>query len=93
MIESQSRYVVDAINPRRLPDGTAAGARTSGPGVQERFQEEIQRKLVNGVWTPGWLQELVTLDAKGVKPDDPGPGFNLAVTGWRPGRSTRPTTS
>ncbi len=62
MIESQSRYVVDAI---RLADSRGAEALDVRPGVQEKFQQEIQDKLVKGVWTQGGCKSWY-LDAKGV---------------------------
>ncbi|SFW56067.1 flavin-containing monooxygenase [Amycolatopsis australiensis] len=62
MIESQSRYVVDAI---KLADSRDAAALDVRPGVQERFQREIQDKLVKGVWTQGGCKSWY-LDAKGV---------------------------
>ncbi|WP_409493352.1 flavin-containing monooxygenase [Amycolatopsis sp. cmx-11-12] len=62
MIESQSRYVVDAI---KLADSRGAAALDVRPGVQEKFQREIQEKLVKGVWTQGGCKSWY-LDAKGV---------------------------
>jgi cation diffusion facilitator CzcD-associated flavoprotein CzcO len=62
MIEAQSRYVVDAI---RLADSRGAAALDVRPGVQEKFQREIQDKLVKGVWTQGGCKSWY-LDAKGV---------------------------
>ena len=62
MIESQSRYVVDAI---KLADSRDAAALDVRPGVQEQFQREIQDKLVKGVWTQGGCKSWY-LDAKGV---------------------------
>ncbi|WP_328645404.1 NAD(P)/FAD-dependent oxidoreductase [Amycolatopsis sp. NBC_00348] len=62
MIESQSRYVVDAI---KLADSRAAAAIDVRPGVQDEFQREIQDKLVKGVWTQGGCKSWY-LDAKGV---------------------------
>ncbi len=62
MIESQSRYVVDAI---KLADSRGAAALDVRPGVQEKFQRDIQRKLVKGVWTQGGCKSWY-LDAKGV---------------------------
>jgi cation diffusion facilitator CzcD-associated flavoprotein CzcO len=62
MIESQSRYVVDAI---KLADAHGAAALDVRPSVQEKFQAEIQDKLVKGVWTQGGCKSWY-LDAKGV---------------------------
>ncbi|UOX87466.1 NAD(P)/FAD-dependent oxidoreductase [Amycolatopsis sp. FBCC-B4732] len=62
MIESQSKYVVDAI---KLADSRDAAALDVRPGVQEKFQQEIQDKLVKGVWTQGGCKSWY-LDAKGV---------------------------
>jgi hypothetical protein len=62
MIESQSRYVVDAI---KLADSREAAALDVRPGVQDEFQREIQDKLVKGVWTQGGCKSWY-LDAKGV---------------------------
>ena len=62
MIESQARYVVDAI---RLADSRGAAALDVRAGVQEKFQREIQDKLVRGVWTQGGCKSWY-LDAKGV---------------------------
>ncbi|MFE6617341.1 flavin-containing monooxygenase [Amycolatopsis sp. NPDC057786] len=62
MIESQARYVVDAI---KLADSRGAAALDVRAGVQEKFQREIQDKLVKGVWTQGGCKSWY-LDAKGV---------------------------
>ncbi|GLY36153.1 4-hydroxyacetophenone monooxygenase [Amycolatopsis sp. NBRC 101858] len=62
MIESQSRYVVDAIKLAGSRDAAALDVR---PGVQDKFQQEIQDKLVKGVWTQGGCKSWY-LDAKGV---------------------------
>ncbi|MEU4249675.1 NAD(P)/FAD-dependent oxidoreductase [Amycolatopsis sp. NPDC026612] len=62
MIESQARYVVDAI---KLADSRGAAALDVRPGVQEAFQREIQDKLVKGVWTQGGCKSWY-LDAQGV---------------------------
>ncbi|WP_037306051.1 flavin-containing monooxygenase [Amycolatopsis orientalis] len=62
MIESQARYVVDAI---KLADSRGAAALDVRAGVQEKFQREIQDKLVRGVWTQGGCKSWY-LDAKGV---------------------------
>ncbi|RSD19862.1 flavin-containing monooxygenase [Amycolatopsis eburnea] len=62
MIESQSKYVVDAI---KLADSRDAAALDVRPSVQDKFQREIQDKLVKGVWTQGGCKSWY-LDAKGV---------------------------
>jgi hypothetical protein len=62
MIESQIRYVADAIS---LVDRNRAKAIDVRPGVQDEFNTEIQRKLVRGVWTQGGCTSWY-LDAKGV---------------------------
>jgi cation diffusion facilitator CzcD-associated flavoprotein CzcO len=62
MIESQSKYVVDAI---KLADSHDAAALDVRPAAQDKFQDEIQEKLVNGVWTQGGCTSWY-LDAKGV---------------------------
>jgi cation diffusion facilitator CzcD-associated flavoprotein CzcO len=62
MIESQTRYVVDAI---KLVDRNRAGAIDVRPVVQDRFNTEIQRRLVKGVWTQGGCQSWY-LDTQGV---------------------------
>jgi len=62
MIESQIRYVADAI---RLVDRSHAKAIEVRGSVQDDFNAEIQRKLVRGVWTQGGCKSWY-LDAKGV---------------------------
>ncbi|HET6710478.1 NAD(P)/FAD-dependent oxidoreductase [Amycolatopsis sp.] len=62
MIESQARYVVDAIE---LAGSRGAAALDVRPGVQDEFQREIQDKLVKGVWTQGGCKSWY-LDAQGV---------------------------
>jgi cation diffusion facilitator CzcD-associated flavoprotein CzcO len=62
MIESQARYVVDAI---RLAERHGATALDVRPDVERRFQAGIQDKLVKGVWTQGGCTSWY-LDAKGV---------------------------
>ncbi|HWC80082.1 MAG TPA: NAD(P)/FAD-dependent oxidoreductase [Pseudonocardiaceae bacterium] len=62
MIESQIRYVAQAIG---LTGNAGAEAVAVKPEVQERFNEEMQRKLVRGVWTQGGCTSWY-LDAKGV---------------------------
>jgi cation diffusion facilitator CzcD-associated flavoprotein CzcO len=62
MIESQTKYVVDAI---KLVDRNRAGAIDVRASVQDRFNGEIQQRLVKGVWTQGGCKSWY-LDAKGV---------------------------
>jgi cation diffusion facilitator CzcD-associated flavoprotein CzcO len=62
MIESQIKYVADAI---RLVDRDHAGAIDVRGSVQDEFNAEIQRKLVRGVWTQGGCKSWY-LDTKGV---------------------------
>ncbi|RZQ60282.1 flavin-containing monooxygenase [Amycolatopsis suaedae] len=79
MIESQSRYVVDAI---RLADSAGAAGLRVRPSVQEEFQREIQDKLVKGVWTQGGCKSWY-LDSQGVNRTI-WPGFT-----WRYWQKTR----
>jgi cation diffusion facilitator CzcD-associated flavoprotein CzcO len=61
MIESQIRYVAKAI---RYADRTRAGTIEVTRAAQDRYQADIQRRLVRGVWNTGcdtWF-----LDSKGV---------------------------
>jgi cation diffusion facilitator CzcD-associated flavoprotein CzcO len=62
MIESQIRYVAEAIE---LAERNRAGAVEVRQDVQERFNEDVQRKLIRGVWTQGGCKSWY-LDAKGV---------------------------
>ena len=62
MIESQIKYVADAI---RLVDRQRAAAIEVRESVQDAFNAEIQRKLVRGVWTQGGCKSWY-LDSKGV---------------------------
>ena len=62
MIESQIRYVAQAI---ALADRFRAGALDVKPAVQQQFNEDIQRKLVRGVWTQGGCKSWY-LDSAGV---------------------------
>jgi cation diffusion facilitator CzcD-associated flavoprotein CzcO len=62
MIESQIRYVTDAI---RLVETSRSAAIEVRPSVQARFQSDIQRKLVKGIWTQGGCTSWY-LDAHGV---------------------------
>ncbi|GAB3496301.1 flavin-containing monooxygenase [Amycolatopsis cihanbeyliensis] len=82
MIESQSRYVVDAI---RLADRNQAAAVQVRQDVQDAFQARIQRKLAAGVWTQGGCTSWY-LDAKGVNRTI-WPGFT-----WRYWMETRRVT-
>ncbi|MDQ7805016.1 NAD(P)/FAD-dependent oxidoreductase [Amycolatopsis sp. A133] len=59
MIEAQISYVAEAL---RLAGGRAIEPR---PEVQERFNQQIQRKLAKGIWTRGGCKSWY-LDAKGV---------------------------
>jgi cation diffusion facilitator CzcD-associated flavoprotein CzcO len=83
MIESQIRYVLDAI---RLVDGNRAGAIEVRPTVQDDFNADIQRKLVKGVWTQGGCTSWY-LDAKGVNRTI-WPGFTWRY--WMDTRKVRP---
>jgi cation diffusion facilitator CzcD-associated flavoprotein CzcO len=83
MIESQIRYVVDAI---RLVDSSRAKAIDVRADVQQRFNADIQRKLVRGVWTQGGCQSWY-LDAKGVNRTI-WPGFTWRY--WLDTRKVRP---
>lgn len=62
MIESQIRYVADAIG---LVERGAAKALNVRPAVQESFNDHVQRKLVKGVWTRGGCKSWY-LDSMGV---------------------------
>jgi cation diffusion facilitator CzcD-associated flavoprotein CzcO len=62
MIESQIRYVSDAI---AMVERGRADALTVRPKVQEDFNEQIQRKLEKGVWSQGGCDSWY-LDAMGV---------------------------
>jgi cation diffusion facilitator CzcD-associated flavoprotein CzcO len=62
MIESQIRYVADAIRLVGKHGATALDVRQS---AQDEFNREIQHKLAEGVWTKGGCQSWY-LDAKGV---------------------------
>ncbi len=83
MIESQIRYVVDAI---RLVDASRAKALEVRADVQERFNTDIQRQLVRGVWTQGGCRSWY-LDAKGVNRTI-WPGFTWRY--WLDTRKVRP---
>jgi cation diffusion facilitator CzcD-associated flavoprotein CzcO len=62
MIESQIRYVAQAM---RLVERSGAAGLAPREGAQARFQSDIQRKLVSGVWTQGGCKSWY-LDARGV---------------------------
>ncbi|MFD2419371.1 flavin-containing monooxygenase [Amycolatopsis pigmentata] len=83
MIESQIRYVAEAM---RLVETAGAGALAPRPGVQERFNAEIQRKLDRGVWTQGGCTSWY-LDAQGVNRTI-WPGFTWRY--WLTTRHVRP---
>jgi len=79
MIESQIRYVAQAM---RLVESAGAAALEPTEGAQARFQSDIQRKLVAGVWTQGGCHSWY-LDARGVNRTI-WPGFT-----WRYWQRTR----
>ncbi|MGD9482627.1 NAD(P)/FAD-dependent oxidoreductase [Streptomyces sp. TRM70308] len=83
MIESQARYVVDAI---RLADRERATAVEVRPETQERFDREIQHKLRDGVWSTGGCRSWY-LDARGVNRTI-WPGFTWRY--WLRTRRVRP---
>lgn len=83
MIESQIRYVMDAI---RLTQHHGAGALEVRAAVQDEFNADIQRKLVRGVWTQGGCTSWY-LDAKGVNRTI-WPGFTWRY--WLDTRSVEP---
>ncbi|WAL66884.1 NAD(P)/FAD-dependent oxidoreductase [Amycolatopsis cynarae] len=83
MIESQIRYIAEAIG---LVEGSRAGGLVPRPDVQERFNDEIQRKLNRGVWTQGGCKSWY-LDAKGVN-RTVWPGFTWRY--WMATRKLRP---
>ena len=62
MIESQIRYVADAI---RRVDSSGAQAIDVRPDSQARFNSDIQRKLNKGIWTQGGCTSWY-LDAQGI---------------------------
>ncbi len=83
MIESQIRYVLDAI---KLVEANRAEALEVRSGVQDQFNADIQRKLVKGVWTQGGCTSWY-LDAKGVNRTI-WPGFTWRY--WLDTRKVRP---
>jgi cation diffusion facilitator CzcD-associated flavoprotein CzcO len=62
MIESQIRYVADAI---KMVEQNRADALNVRPEVQDDFNDQIQRKLAKGVWSQGGCDSWY-LDAMGV---------------------------
>ncbi|MDV6013653.1 4-hydroxyacetophenone monooxygenase, partial [Haloechinothrix sp. LS1_15] len=84
MIESQVRYVLDAM--RRVEQRGAEAIKVR-PQAQERFQERIQRKLHRGVWTTGGCTSWY-LDSKGVN-RTLWPGFTWRY--WLETRSVDPS--
>lgn len=62
MIEQQARYVAEAI---RYVESNGADAIEVRPQVQQRFNDEVQRKLTRGIWTQGGCKSWY-LDAQGV---------------------------
>ena len=62
MIESQIRYVSQAM---ALVDQRRGQALDTRESAQARFQSDMQRKLVNGVWTQGGCRSWY-LDSRGV---------------------------
>ncbi|KAA9161365.1 NAD(P)/FAD-dependent oxidoreductase [Amycolatopsis acidicola] len=83
MIESQIRYIAEAIRLVEEKDAHALVPRTD---VQTRFNDEIQRKLNKGVWTQGGCQSWY-LDSKGVN-RTVWPGFTWRY--WLNTRKLRP---
>lgn len=79
MIESQIRYVAQAM---ALAERSGAAALEPKESAQARFQSDIQRKLVEGVWTQGGCTSWY-LDAHGVNRTI-WPGFT-----WRYWQRTR----
>jgi cation diffusion facilitator CzcD-associated flavoprotein CzcO len=82
MIESQIRYVAQAM---RLAHASRAEALEVRAGVQQRFNERIQRKLAHGVWSTGGCSSWY-LDSTGVNRTI-WPGFT-----WRYWLETRRVT-
>ena len=62
MIESQVRYVTDAM---KLAERNGADALDVRQSAQEEFNVDMQRKLANGVWTQGGCTSWY-LDSHGV---------------------------
>jgi cation diffusion facilitator CzcD-associated flavoprotein CzcO len=85
MIESQIRYVAKAM---ALADQHNAEALDTKESAQARFQSDIQRKLVTGVWTRGGCTSWY-LDSHGVNRTI-WPGFTWRY--WLRTRHPDPTT-
>jgi cation diffusion facilitator CzcD-associated flavoprotein CzcO len=83
MVESQTRYVAEAIE---LVERSQAAALVTRPEVQERFNVRVQRKLAKGVWTRGGCRSWY-LDAQGVN-RTLWPGFTWRY--WLATRKVRP---
>jgi cation diffusion facilitator CzcD-associated flavoprotein CzcO len=83
MIESQARYVAEAI---RLVEGARSAGLVTRPEVQEQFNTRMQRKLEKGVWTQGGCKSWY-LDAQGVN-RTLWPGFTWRY--WLATRKVRP---
>lgn len=79
MIESQIRYVAQAM---ALVERSGVAAVEPKEGAQARFQSDIQRKLVDGIWTQGGCTSWY-LDSHGVNRTI-WPGFT-----WRYWQRTR----
>ncbi|MBO0841284.1 MAG: NAD(P)/FAD-dependent oxidoreductase [Sciscionella sp.] len=62
MIEQQAKYVIRCLE---LLDRTGAVAMDVLPSAQRRFNDDIQRRLADGVWTKGGCTSWY-LDAQGV---------------------------
>ncbi|GAB3465937.1 flavin-containing monooxygenase [Actinophytocola sediminis] len=85
MIESQIRYVAKAM---ALADRHGAEALDTRESAQARFQSDIQRQLVKGVWTQGGCRSWY-LDSQGVNRTI-WPGFTWRY--WLRTREPDPTT-
>ncbi|RZS32665.1 cation diffusion facilitator CzcD-associated flavoprotein CzcO [Herbihabitans rhizosphaerae] len=84
MIESQIRYVADAM---KVTERNGADTIEVRSAAQQAFNEEIQRKLENGVWTQGGCKSWY-LDAKGVNRTI-WPGFTFRY--WARTRKVEPS--
>ena len=87
MIESQIRYVADAI---AASDELGAQALAPTRDAQDRFNEQLQRDLATTVWNTGGCQSWY-MDEHGVNRSlwSGSPGS----TGWSPANSSCPSTS
>ncbi|WP_031465580.1 flavin-containing monooxygenase [Sciscionella sediminilitoris] len=83
MIEQQMRYVGEAI---QLVDKGKAGAIEVRKSVQDRFNQDVQQQLENGVWSTGGCTSWY-LDSKGVN-RTVWPGFTFNY--WRRTRRIAP---